>query len=86
MRFRPGHWALRRRGLRIPSFALSGQSSLTPSLLLSNANPLRWALRWGRLWRLVFEENFRWCGSTPAPRSPNQRFGYVAVGGSGTLD
>ena len=38
---------LRRRGFRIPRFARIGQSSLTPSLLLSNANPLRWALRWG---------------------------------------
>ena len=46
-RFLPGHWALRRRGFRIPRFARVGQSSLTPSLLLSNANPLRWVLRWG---------------------------------------
>ena len=30
-----------------PSLRPAGQSSLTPSLLLSNANPLRWALRWG---------------------------------------
>ena len=30
-----------------PSLRPDGQSSLTPSLLLSNANPLRWALRWG---------------------------------------
>ena len=27
----------------------SGQSLLVPSLRLSNANPLHWALRWGRL-------------------------------------
>ena len=38
---------LRRRGFRIPRFARIGQSSLTPSLFLANANPLRWALRWG---------------------------------------
>ena len=30
-----------------PSLRPVGQSSLTTSLLLSNANPLRWALRWG---------------------------------------
>ena len=30
-----------------PSLRPAGQSSLTPSLLPSNANPLRWALRWG---------------------------------------
>ena len=30
-----------------PSLRPVGQSSLTASLLLSNANPLRWALRWG---------------------------------------
>ena len=46
-RSNPAHWGLRRRGFRIPRFARIGQSSLTPSLLLSNANPLRWALRWG---------------------------------------
>ena len=30
-----------------PSLRPAGQSSLTPSLLLSNAKPHRWALRWG---------------------------------------
>ena len=58
---------LRRRGFRIPRFARTGQSSLTPSLLLSNANPLRWALRWGPPSAACWTENFEWCGSTTAP-------------------
>ncbi len=39
-----------------PSLRPGGQSSLTTSLLLSNANPLRWASRWGppsaAFWRI----------------------------------
>ena len=58
---------LRRRGFRIPRFARTGQSSLTPSLLLSNANPLRWALRWGPPSAACWTENFECCGSKTAP-------------------
>ena len=50
-----------------PSLRPAGQSSLTPSLLLSNANPLRWALRWGPPSAACWTENFEWCGSTTAP-------------------
>ena len=66
-KFPPGHWALRRRGFRIPRFARIGQSSLTPSLLLSNANPLRWALRWGPPSAAYWVENYSRCGFTAAP-------------------
>ena len=50
-----------------PSLRPAGQSSLTPSLLLSNANPLRWALRWGPPSAACWTENFEWCGSKTAP-------------------
>ena len=42
------------------SLALAcGQGSLAPSRLLSNANPLRWALRWAaRLCRAVYFNRF----------------------------
>ena len=73
---------LRRRGFRIPRFARIGQSSLTPSLLLSNANPLRWALRWGPPSAAYWVENCRWCGSAAAPgfaepTCPVQHMGYL---------
>ena len=57
----------RRRGFHIPRFARNGQSSLIPSLLLSNANPLCWALRWGRLRRLFGSVKFD-PAAVPLPR------------------
>ena len=65
-----------------PSLRPDGQSSLTPSLLLSNANPLRWALRWEPPSAAYWVENCRWCGSAAAPgfaepTCPVQHMGYL---------
>ena len=63
-------------------FRLTAKTALAPLLLLSNANPLRWALRWEPPSAAYWVENCRWCGSAAAPgfaepTCPVQHMGYL---------
>ena len=63
-------------------FRLTAKTALASLLLLSNANPLRWALRWGPPSAAYWVENCRWCGSAAAPgfaepTCPVQHMGYL---------
>ena len=63
-------------------FRLTAKTALAPLLLLSNANPLRWALRWEPPSAAYWVENCRWCGSAAAPgfaepTCPVQYTGYL---------
>ena len=85
LRLYPGHWALRRRGFRIPRFALSDKArSLHRS---SSPTQTRCAglCVGGRLRRPAGGKNFKWCGFCSAPGLAEQMFADpLSAGRSGT--
>ena len=66
----PGKARSLHRSISAPRAALRAVALRNARLrasVLSNANPLRWALRWGPPSAACWTENFEWCGSKTAP-------------------
>ena len=66
----PGKARSLHRSISAPRAALRAVALRNARLrasVLSNANPLRWALRWGPPSAACWTENFEWCGSITAP-------------------